>query len=150
MMFKGASRAGQTLPVQLPSQDNGDNVGFVATPRDLGYRERDFNAAQQTFAGLQVGDLPIAEHRMVLSDRGRAANAYQMGEFIDNVEGVGGGTRPLEPISVRGRMLDMDATLPDLGGPSIPGMRPPDPTLRSDNQRELQDELATQKMMQDV
>lgn len=125
-------------PTPIPSgaYDIGSNVGATSKIRGIMNRVRDFGAMRVSNPGTSGGEVPTAENRTVLAFRGTDTNAYKFGEFVDLPEGPGGGTRPVNPDNVRGRSLDMDMTFPPTTDPGMPVARPPDPTLRDDNERE--------------
>jgi hypothetical protein len=96
-----------------------------------------------------VGELTHGQITAPHGHRGESEAEYQVGEFVDVVEGSGGGVRPLEPMSVKGRKLEGESGyyLADAG---MSMDRAPNPVLCDETNQERRDELANLRAANDV
>jgi hypothetical protein len=147
---KPTNRPDVPLPVGPASADAGANLGATMQMRDLQHRLRDFEAMRAANPNLDnVGELTHGQITAPHGHRGESEAEYQVGEFVDVVEGSGGGVRPLEPMSVKGRKLEGESgyRLADAG---MSVDRAPNPVLCDETNQERRDELANLRAANDV
>jgi hypothetical protein len=147
---KPTRRPNVPAPSGPVTADVGANLGATMQMRDLQHRLRDFGAMRTGNAGIgNVGDLTHGQISAPNGFRGENEAEYQMGEFVDVVEGVGGGVRPLEPTSVKGRKMEgeLGYSLAD-GGMAMD--RAPNPVLCDQTNQNMRDELANLRAANDV
>jgi hypothetical protein len=147
---KPTNRPDRPLATGQISADFGGNMGATMQMRDLQYRVRDFEAMRTGNAGIgNVGELLHGNVDAPNGSRGESEVQYKLGEFVDLVEGAGGGARPLPPTAVKGRKIE-DTPGRRLANGGMDMDRAPNPVLCEKTNQELLEELANERAANDV
>ena len=143
-----AQRPDVPLPsAPMSAESLGSNIGATMEMRTLQLRERMFGASHTANPTATIGELTTGEFAPLNENRGVCESDYQIG-VSTNPEGVGSGSRAINPDSVRGRKLG--ETTPYLSsGNAITSNRVLDLPGLSETERSIRDDCINMQVALD-
>jgi hypothetical protein len=147
--LKPTQRPDAPLPVAQAALDLGGNLGMTMEMRDLGHRLRNFEQSRTANPSINSGDRTQGQFSTPTGFRGDSQKPEHAGEFPNLPQGDGGGSRPINPESVRGRKLETFA--PYLMSDTVLTVaRAPNPVMCDINERSRQEMLVNIQVANDI
>jgi hypothetical protein len=148
--IKPTHRPDQPLPVAQAALDLGGNISSTMEMRDLGFRLRDFEESRTANPSLAgAGDRTEGMWSAPTGFRGEHSKPLFAGEFPDIPQGEGGGSRPINPVEVRGRKLE-GFTPYSMADAGMSIARAPDPVMCNINEQSRLEMLTNLRVANDI